>query len=412
MPTTKHLPKSLWIIFITLFIDVLGLGIVVPVLPGLIQTFFDGSHQDAAYFYGFLTTIYALTQFLFSSVLGALSDRYGRRPVLLLSLLGLGVDYFIMAFAPSLTWFVLARVLSGVMGASYSTAMAYIADVSTPQTRTQNFGLVGVAFGLGFIAGPAIGGALGHIDLHWPFVAAGVISLINACAAWRYLPESLPVEKRRPVVLKQLNPFGAFFKLKEFVGVGGLITAYGFASVAHRMLETFWVVFTAYRFKWDILQVSLSLVVIGLLTAVVQGGLIRVLKKNFSDQTLIYGGFTIQIIGFVLLAFVSEPWMVFAILPLIALGSVSEPAVHSRLSVQVGERFQGGLQGVMASLTSLTGVVAPMVAMSVFVKFSGHNARIEFPGAPFLVAALFYMVGLFLVQQSIRKSTPQIPRQS
>jgi DHA1 family tetracycline resistance protein-like MFS transporter len=389
--------QSLWVAFCALLVDVIGLGIIIPILPKLIESFSE-STVFAAEFYGFLTAVYALMQFLFAPVIGALSDRFGRRPVLILSLLGLGADYFIMAFAPSLGWFVVARILSGMLGASYSAAMSYIADISTPENRTKNFGLIGVAFGLGFIAGPLIGGVLGHhVSLRAPFLLAGTLAIVNALAMFFWLKESLPEEKRRKVVFSQLNPIGVLIKIRDFGGVNTLLTGYWFASLAHRMLEIFWVVYMGYRFQWDTLSLALSLTAFGVATAVVQGGLLRFLSKHFGDRRLIYWGLSLEVLSFILFGIAPQGWMIFLIIPLAALGGVAEPAIQSTLSGKVGERYQGALQGVMASLTSVSGVLAPIIAMSLFIHFSDNQKSWFFPGAPFVLGAFFYLLCLLLV---------------
>jgi DHA1 family tetracycline resistance protein-like MFS transporter len=389
--------KALLMIFCTLFIDVIGLGIIVPVLPKLLEQFTQGDAQQAAYFYGFLLAIYALTQFLFAPIVGALSDRFGRRPVLLMSLVGFGVDYFLMAFAPSLLWFVIARVFSGMMGASYSVAMSYIADVSNPEDRTKNFGLVGVAFGLGFIIGPAISAWLGHYDLRWPFLLSGCLAWLNAVGVWLWLGESLPASKRRPVVFKQLNPFGALVRVSAVKGVFHLLSAYWFAGLAHRILETFWVIYVGYKFNWQIRDVAISLVVVGVLTAIVQGALVRPIVKRFGEQKTVRYGLLLEMLSFPLFAFVSQPWMLFAVLPFTSLGGVAEPAIQSLASGRVGERFQGGLQGVIASFMSITGIIAPILATTLFGFFSGKSALFEFPGMPFVLGAIFYCFCLILI---------------
>src|SRR4051812_47380095 len=280
-PTNQPMPRSdkkaaLSFIFITLLIDIIGLGIIVPVLPKLIQTLIHGSLSDASRYAGLLTVAYAVMQFLFAPVLGNLSDKYGRRPVLLGSLLGFGVDYLFLAFAPTISWLFVGRAIAGVTGASFTTASAYIADVSTPEKRAQNFGMIGVAFGIGFIVGPVIGGILGKYSTHLPFIAASVLAFLNAAYGYFVLPESLDMAHRRPFDIKRANPLGSLKQLAKHPTVLGLAVSLFLIYFAAQSVQSVWTFYTIDKFKWSESMIGYSLGVVGLTVALVQGGLIRI----------------------------------------------------------------------------------------------------------------------------------------
>ena len=299
-------------ILITVFIDVLGIGIIIPILPELIKEFAGGSTPMAGRWFGVLASTYALTQFIFAPVLGALSDRVGRRPVILISLFGLGVDYVIMGFAPSLGWLFVGRLVAGVMGASITTANAYIADVSKPEDRARNFGLIGVAFGLGFIFGPGLGGVLGGIDLRLPFFVSAGLALVNWLYGFFVLPESLPREKRSAFSWKKANPVGTLFVLGSYPLVAGLTAAFVFVVLAQRGLETVWVLYTGHKFGWDEQMNGFSLMLVGLMATIVQGGLVRPVVGRLGERKAILYGLVVAVVTYLGYGLATAGWMLFA----------------------------------------------------------------------------------------------------
>jgi len=303
-PTTTGRQPAIFFIFITLLIDVIGIGIIIPVFPSLISKMIGGNMSDAAVYGGWLIGVYALMQFLFSPLLGNLSDRYGRRPILLISLLGLGLDYLFLAFAPSIEWFFVGRVISGIMGASFTTASAYIADISTPEKRAANFGMIGAAFGLGFIIGPFIGGVLGkHYGTEAPFIAAAIFSLLNLIYGYFILPESLAPENRRPFDWKRANPLGSLQQLRKYPVVSGMIISFVLIYIASHAIQSTWNFFTMEVMGWDEAQVGWSLAFVGVMVALVQGLLIRVITPRLGTKRSVYVGILLYALGLLLFAF-------------------------------------------------------------------------------------------------------------
>lgn len=381
-------------ILVTLFLDVLGLGIVIPVLPELVVDFLHGDASEAARWYGLLASSYAVMQLLFAPVLGALSDRYGRRPVLLASLAGFGLNYVLLALAPSLTWLFVARILSGITGASFTTANAYVADVSTPADRARNFGLMGAMFGLGFVFGPAIGGLLGTLGPRVPFwVAAGVVAL-NWAYGLLVLPESLPPDQRRAVSLREANPLGGLVILSRYPLVAGLAATFFFSHLAHRAMETVWVLYTHYRFGWEALENGLTLALVGVMSAIVQGGLVKRIVGRLGEGRSIMVGLGVGAFSFLLYGLAFQGWMMLPIIVLAAFGAIAGPAVQSLVAGEVPSSEQGAVQGALTSLVSLTAVLSPLVASQAFASFTGEEVIAELPGVPFFLGTLAYLVAL------------------
>jgi MFS transporter, DHA1 family, tetracycline resistance protein len=389
-------------IFFTLFLDILGLGLIIPVLPKLIEKFVSGSTSDAAFYTGVLTAVYALMQFIFAPILGSLSDQFGRRPVLLLSLFGLGVDYLLLAFAPNLIWFFIGRVIAGATSASISTATAYIADVSSPEKRAQNFGLIGAAFGLGFIAGPALGGILGSTGLRVPFFVAAGLTLINWLYGFFILPESLKSENRRNFSWSRANPIGSLLALKKYPVVLTLTFSIVLSYLAQNALQTTWVLYTGYKFNWTPSDVGISLAVVGLTAAIMQGGLIRVLLPMLGEKKAILIGQIAAVISFTLYGLATQGWMMYAIIALGSIGGLAGPALQGIISKGVPANEQGSLQGSLASLASLTGVVGPLVANLTFGYFISEAAPIKIPGIAFFMGAFFSAISLFLILRAFQ----------
>lgn len=376
-------------IFFTLLIDVIGFGLVIPVFPELISHMLEIPVNEASKYGGWLAAAYAVMQFVFAPVLGGLSDRFGRRPILLFSLFGFGVDYLFMAFAPSFGWLFVGRIISGVTGASFTTASAYIADVSTPENRAKNFGMIGAAFGLGFIIGPMLGGWLGQIGTRIPFYAAAGLALVNWLYGFFILPESLPVEKRRIFDWKRANPVGSLLHLKKYPAISGLISSFILIYLAAHAVQSNWSYFTMYKFGWNKAMVGNSLALVGILVAIVQGGLIRVINPKLGNERSAYLGLSLYAIGLFLFAFASQSWMMFVFLIPYCLGGIAGPALQAIISGHVPSNEQGELQGALTSIMSVTTIIGPLMMTNLFSYFTHHNSLFYFPGAPFFLGAIF-----------------------
>ena len=391
-------------ILITVFIDVLGIGIIIPILPELIKDFSGGSTALAGRWFGVLAASYALAQFIFAPVLGSLSDRVGRRPVILIALFGLGVDYVIMGFAPTLGWLFVGRLLAGVMGASITTANAYIADVSKPENRARNFGLIGVSFGLGFIFGPALGGILGGIDLRLPFFVSAGLALVNWLYGFFVLPESLPPEKRDAFSWRKANPIGSLVVLGSYPLVAGLTAVFVFVVLAQRGLETVWVLYTGHKFGWDEQANGLSLALVGVMAAIVQGGLVQPIVKRLGERRAILYGLVIAVITYLGYGLATAGWMLLAFIIFGSIGGVAGPAIQSLVAGAVPSEDQGKVQGGIQSLMSLTSIVAPLIfTTGLFSYFTSPSAPFELPGAPFLLGAVMYALAFVSLLRLFRR---------
>jgi DHA1 family tetracycline resistance protein-like MFS transporter len=384
-------------IFITLLIDVMGWGLIIPVMPKLIAELKHISINEASASGGFLLSAYAIAQFLFAPVIGNLSDRFGRRPVLLSSLLGFGIDYIILALAPTYGWLFVGRVIAGITGASFTTASAYIADVSTPETRAKNFGVIGAAFGLGFIIGPALGGLLAGWGIRAPFYAAAGLCLLNFLYGFFVLPESLSKENRRSFHWKKANPFGALRFLRKKPAVAGLAFGFFLIYLAACAVQGNWNFFTMYRFQWTEGMVGISLAVVGALVAGVQIGLIRIVNPRLGDEKTIYLGLLLYSLGLVLFAFASTTWMMFLFLLPYCLGGLAGPSLQSTLAGHVPPNEQGELQGALTSLMSLTTIIGPLIMNNLFTYFTSDKAPFHFPGISFLLGAVFMLCSLLII---------------
>ncbi len=393
MPEKRN--SALGFIFITLLIDVIGIGIIYPVLPALIQKFTEGGLSEASKYGGWLTFAYAIMQFVFSPFLGSLSDRYGRRPVLLFSLLGLGIDYIFMAFAPSLAWLFVGRVIAGITGASYTTATAYIADISTPEKRAQNFGILGAAFGVGFIIGPAIGGFCSRWGTEVPFLVAAGFTLLNLLYGYFVLPESLSPQNRRAFEWTRANPVGALGHLKKYPMILGLVASYFMLYLAGKSVESVWTFYTMLKFNWSDAIVGYSLAVVGVMIVIVQGGLIRYIIPKLGNNNAIYLGLSLEAFGLLLFAFASQGWMMMAFLVPYALGGIAGPAMQGMISNQVPATEQGELQGALTSLASITSIIGPPMMNNLFAYFTGGKAPFYFPGMPFMAGFVLVLFSIF-----------------
>ena len=392
----KKKDHSLLFIFITIFIDITGLGIIIPVIPALITELINGSISEAAKYSGWLMFSYATLQFLFAPFLGGLSDQYGRRPVILLSLFGFGINYIVLALAPNIIWLFLGRIFQGIMGASLTTASAYIADISTPEKKAQNFGLIGAAFGLGFILGPVIGGYLGQFGSRVPFIAAAAYTLLNLIYGYFILPESLDKKNRRKFDIKRANPVGTLMSLKRYPVISGLLICIVLFNIAQHATHSTWTFFTIEKFDWSEKLVGYSLGFIGLLAAIVQGGLIRVIIPKLGNVKSVYFGMIFYILGLSLFTLAEEGWMVFAFSIPLSLGGISGPALQGIMTNKIPDDQQGEFQGGMTSLISLTAIIGPLLMTNLFSYFTSENSFYYFPGAPFMVAAIISFFGLII----------------
>jgi DHA1 family tetracycline resistance protein-like MFS transporter len=389
-------------IFITLLIDVIGFGIIIPVFPKLIVHLTGTDMSGAATIGGWLMFAYAFMQFLFAPVLGGLSDHYGRRPILLMSLFGFGLDYIFQAFAPTIGWLFLGRVLAGILGSSFTTGAAYISDISTPEKRAQNFGMIGAAFGLGFIIGPAIGGFLGAYGPRAPFLAAAALALLNWLYGLIILPESLLPENRRTFDWKRANPIGTLVQLWNHPIIQGLIMSLVLLYIASQAVQSVWSYFTMEKFKWDERMVGISLSVVGLIVAIVQGGLIRIIIPKLGQERSIYVGLGLYAIGFMLFAFASQGWMMYVFLIPYCLGGIAGPAMQGIISTHIPANEQGELQGGMTSLMSVTSIVGPPLMTGIFAFFTSASAPVYFPGSAMFTAAILTIISTILAYRSLK----------
>jgi MFS transporter, DHA1 family, tetracycline resistance protein len=392
-------------IFFTLVIDVTGFGLIIPVLPKLIEQLTHGTMSEASKWGGWLIATYAIMQFIFSPVLGGLSDKYGRRPVLLFSLFGLGIDYLFLTFAPSLGWLFIGRAIAGIGGASFTTATAYIADISNNENRTKNFGMIGAAFGIGFVVGPIIGGLLADIGLRIPFMVAAGLSFINFLYGYFVLPESLGKENRRPFDFKRANPWGSLKQLKNHPSLGGLVFCFILIYMASHAVQSNWGYFVIEKFKWSPMMIGISLGIVGILVGLVQGLLIRYTNPKLGNNKSVYYGLLLYALGLILFAFASQSWMMFVFLVPYCLGGICGPALQAIISSNVPANEQGELQGSLTSLISLTSIFGPMLMTGLFSYFTSPRSPFHFSGISFLVGAVFMLISVGVAYKALNKST-------
>ncbi|WP_018630411.1 TCR/Tet family MFS transporter [Niabella aurantiaca] len=383
-------------IFITMTIDVIGFGLIIPVMPKLIAELKHITINEASVPGGYLLAVYAAMQFLFSPFMGNLSDRYGRRSVILLSLLGFCVDYLILAFAHTYSLLVVGRFLSGITGASFTTATAYIADISTNENRAKNFGLIGAAFGLGFIIGPALGGLLSVWGLRAPFFAAAALCFINFLYGFFVLPESLKPENRRPFSWLKANPIGSLLLFFKYPGIQGLVLCFFFIFLGGHAVQSNWSYFTMDQFKWSEKQVGISLAIVGALVGIVQGGLIRYTSPRLGDEKSVYTGLFLYAFGMILFAFATKSWMMYAFLVPYCIGGIAGPALQALITNQVPANEQGALQGGLNCIMSLTSIIGPLMMTRTFYFFSHDQAPVYFPGAPFVLGAALMLTSAII----------------
>lgn len=392
---------ALGFIFVTILIDCIGFGVIIPVMPSLISQLGEVGNSEASRLGGYLLFAFAAMQFLCSPIMGGLSDQYGRRPVLLASLFGFGLDYIFLAFAPSIAWLFLGRLIAGAMGASFTTAGAYIADISTPEKRAQNFGMIGAAFGLGFIIGPAIGGFLGSYGARVPFLVAAGLSLLNWLYGFFILPESLKPENRRPFDWKRANPVSSLLNLKRYPVILGLVASLILIYVAAHAVQSNWSFYTIEKFKWTPTMIGISLTAVGVLISAVQGGLIRIIIPKLGQKKSLYVGLALYSLGFLLFSFATQGWMMFVFLIPYCLGGIAGPALQGIMSSQVPPNEQGELQGALTGLMSATSIIGPLLMTQLFSYFTAPTSSIYFPGAPMLMGAVLTLTSLLLAMRTL-----------
>jgi DHA1 family tetracycline resistance protein-like MFS transporter len=389
-------------IFVTVLLDMMALGVVIPVLPKLIKAFMGGDTAGAADVVGYFGFAWAFMQFVFQPVLGGLSDRFGRRPVIILSNLGLGLDYVLMALSPNLWFLFVGRLISGITAASFSTAGAYIADVTPPEKRAARFGLLGAAFGLGFIIGPAVGGLLGEIGLKLPFWGAAVLSLVNAAYGTLVLPESLTPERRAPFSLRRANPIGSI----KFLGSSPTLTRLALAAFlqrfAHGSLPSMFVLYADYRYGWGAKGVGLALAAVGVAQMIVSGGLVRLSIARIGERGTLMVGLVSGVVGFTLYGFAPNGTTFLLALPLVALWGLANPAIQSLATRQVGASQQGQLQGAQSSLGGVADMAGPLIFSQIFAAAIATGGVIYLPGAPYYLAAVFVLGALIVCWQVTR----------
>lgn len=390
-------------IFITLLIDITGWGIILPVVPKLIGELINNDLSEAAKYGGWLGFAYAITQFVFAPIVGNLSDKYGRRPIILISLFGFAIDYVLLALAPSIGWLFFGRIIAGLTGASISTASAYIADISTDEDRTKNFGLIGAAFGLGFIIGPVIGGLLGHYGARVPFYFAAILCLVNFLYGLLILPESLEKDKRRSFSWKRANPIGTVNFLRKQSKISNLIIALMLVYVALHAVQSNWHFFTMYKFNWTERTVGLSLGLLGLLLGLVQGILMRWTTPKLGEHKSVYFGLLFYALGLMLFAFTNQGWMMFVFLVPYSFGGICGPALQSIISKNVPANEQGELQGALSSLVSVTAILGPPIMTNLFYYFTHDKAPFQFSGAPFFLASILMFISAIIIYFAFRQ---------
>lgn len=386
----------------TMVLDAMGIGIIMPVMPDLIRQVQGVSLADAAVWGGILVSAFAVMQFLFSPTLGNLSDRFGRRPVLLVSMAMMAVDYVIMALAGTIWWLLFGRILGGITSATHATAMAYAADISGPDERAQNFGLITAAFGVGFVIGPVIGGLLAGLDPRAPFVLAAVFAAANFILGWFVLPESLAQSKRRPFLWRRANPLGGVMQIGKLPGLKWMLVAMLLYSVAGFVYPAIWAYYTQAAFGWDTRLVGISLALYGVGMIVVQGWLIRPVIAWLGEARAVISGLIIDVLALLAFGLATHGWMIWVLTPVAALGSIATPAITALMSRRAGDDQQGELQGVLGSINAASMILSPLIMTQVFFWFTRAEADIHLPGAPFLLAMVLMSAALAIFTLTLR----------
>ena len=385
-PHMRNRKAAVIFILITVMLDMIAIGLIAPVLPKLILDFLGGNMTSAANWNGWFAFVFAIMQFSFSPLLGVLSDKFGRRPIILLSNLGLGLDYIVMALAPTMSWLFIGRIISGLTSSSIPTAMAYISDVTPKEKRAGAFGLIGMAFGVGFILGPAIGGYLGDIDSRLPFWVAAGFSLTNWLWGFFFVPESLPQDRRKEFALRRANPVGSLVLLRSHHELWRLATIQFLAYIAHNAFSV-WALYAIYRFDWTGNMVGRSLTVVGICTAAISAGVTPFMVRRFGEKRTLYIGQFFGAVGMFVAGLAGSGWVLFASIPIISLWNISMPAAQSMMTHRVSEREQGELQGAIGSMRSITFVIGPILFSQIFAYFINPKHSFHVPGAPYYLGA-------------------------
>ena len=402
----KRTPALGFILF-TVLLDVIGIGIIIPVIPGLLAELGIPDAGQASFTGGLLLFTYAFMQFLFAPILGGLSDQYGRRLVILIALFGLTIDYLVVAFAPTIAWLFAARIVAGICGASFSSASAYVADISAPEDRPKNFGMIGAAFGLGFILGPVMGGLLGQIDIRLPFFVSAGLTFLNFVYGYFVLPESLSIENRRKFEWKRANPIGTLKSLGKYPILKNLFIAFFIIYVASHSVQSNWSFFGKEVFDWDELDIGISLAVVGFFVAIVQAVLIGRAVKKFGQSKTIYIGLACNLTGFILFAIASEEWMIYSFLAVYVMGGLAGPTLQGIMSSEVPANEQGEFMGAITSLQNLGNIFGPLIMTGIFFYFT-TSSNFYFPGAAFALAAIFSIVSGTIIYKTISKRTDSL----
>ncbi|MBW6422949.1 TCR/Tet family MFS transporter [Rhizobium sp. XQZ8] len=404
----KFVRRGLFLVFMILFLDVIGIAIIMPVLPTFLRELTGDDMSGAAVDGGWLLLIYSAMQFLFAPLLGNLSDRFGRRPILLAAVFTFAIDNLICAAATSFWMLFVGRVLAGISGGSFATCSAYIADISNDENRARNFGLIGIAFGVGFTVGPVIGGLLGELGPRVPFLGAGLLSMANFVAAWFLLPETLDRANRRIFDWKRANPLGALRQMRHYPGIAPVLVVMFLYWLAHAVYPSVWPFVSAYRYGWSEGQIGLSLGMFGICAAFVMGVLLPKIVPVLGEWKTAVVGLCFSCLGLAGYAFAWQGWMVYAVILLTTIENIADPALRSIASAKVPPSAQGELQGAMTSLTSLTTIIGPAIFTQLFSSFTGEHAKMEFAGAPYLMAAFFMGVAIIVFLTRISRKTESI----
>jgi DHA1 family tetracycline resistance protein-like MFS transporter len=403
----KFVSRGLFLVFMILFLDVIGIAIIMPVLPAYLEELTGGSVSDAALDGGWLLVVYAIMQFLFAPLLGNLSDRFGRRPILLISVLTFAIDNFICAVATSFWMLFVGRALAGFSGGSFATCSAYIADISTEENRAKNFGLIGIAFGVGFTIGPVIGGFLGEFGPRVPFFGAALVSFLNFAAAYFLLPETLDAKHRRPFEWKRANPLGALKQMRHYPGIGWVAAVMFLFWLAHSVYPAVWSFVGTYRYGWSEGQIGLSLGIYGIGAAIVMGLVLPKVVPVLGEWKTAVIGLCFSVVGLTGYAFAWEGWMVYVIIVMTVMENVADPPLRSIAAGKVPPSAQGELQGALTSLSSITTIIGPVIFTQLFGYFTKPDAPVTFAGAPYLMAAFFILVAAVVFFIKVRPSRPK-----
>lgn len=404
-PSPTLVRRGLVLVFIILFLDIIGIAIIMPVLPALLRELTGDDISAAAVDGGWLMLIYAAMQFVFAPVIGNLSDRFGRRPILLISILTFAIDNLICAAATSLAMLYIGRALAGISGGSYATCAAYIADISDDSNRSKNFGLIGVAFGVGFTVGPVIGGLLGELGPRVPFLGAGLLSLANFVASWFFLPETLAPQNRRRFQWRRANPLGALRQMRNYRGIGWIMAVMSMYWLSHAVYPSIWSFVTAYRYGWSEAQIGLSLGVYGIGAALVMLLVLPRLIPLMGEWRAALLGMTVSAAGLMGFGLAWEGWVIYVVIVASALEAIADPPLRSLAAAKVPPSAQGELQGAMTSLSSLTTIIGPIIFTQTFFHFTGENAVVDFGGAPFVLASGFMVVAIVMFVRRVRRAS-------